>query len=289
MTVRNNEERTGARFKPDPPPTPDTPTQTNEPAGLRFVVPTEAVELPSRGDFYPEGHPLHNQDTLEIRHMTAKEEDILTSRTLLKKGTAIDKLLQSVIADKKVNVDDLLVGDKNALIVATRIAAYGADYATRVTCPACSESNDYSFDLDDSKVIYPDSENSEFEFEQTDNNTFKVTLPKTGFVVELRLLTGRDEKWLTKAMEQKRKNKMSETTLTDQIRLFTVSVNGVTDKLTLNEFVNTLPATDSRYLRNAYKTLTPNLDLRQEFSCPECGTDTTMEVPFTADFFWPKS
>ena len=130
---------------------------------------------------------------------------------------------------------------------------------------------------------------ADFEFEKTENNTFKVTLPKTNLVVELRLLTGKDEKWLTKAMEQKRKNKLAETILTDQIRLFTVSVNGISDKLTLNQFINTLPASDSRFLRNAYKALTPNLDLKQEFCCPECGSDTTMEVPFTADFFWPKS
>ena len=257
--------------------------------GSQYTPPTMLVDLPSRGLLYPEGHPLHNQETIEIRHMTAKEEDILTSRTLLKKGTAIDRLLQSVIANKKINVEDLLVGDKNALIVATRIAAYGADYATRVTCPVCSTSSDYSFDLEDSNVVYPDSENTDFEFEKTENNTFKVTLPKTNLVVELRLLTGKDEKWLTKAMEQKRKNKLAETILTDQIRLFTVSVNGISDKLTLNQFINTLPASDSRFLRNAYKALTPNLDLKQEFCCPECGSDTTMEVPFTADFFWPKS
>ena len=109
--MRNNQDRLGAQPGGETPPVSQPTQQTKQP--LQFVTPTEFVELPSKGAFYPQGHPLHNVDTIEIRHMTAKDEDILTSRALLQKGIAIDRFLQNVIVDKNVNIADLLVGDKN--------------------------------------------------------------------------------------------------------------------------------------------------------------------------------
>ena len=124
--------------------TPDQP--------FSFVVPTEFVELPSKGAFYPVGHPLHNQTTIEIKQMTAKEEDILTSRSLLKQGVAIDRVIQSVIIDRSIDVSSLLIGDKNALVIASRVSGYGNDYNTTVTCPNCETKQDYSFDLNMAQI-----------------------------------------------------------------------------------------------------------------------------------------
>ena len=103
-------------------------------AGSQFnwALPTEFVELPSKGRFYPPGHPLHNETTVEIKYMTAKEEDILTDRALLKKGIAIDRVLENLIVDQRVKLDDLLIGDKNAILVKARTTGYGSEYETRV-------------------------------------------------------------------------------------------------------------------------------------------------------------
>ena len=284
---RNNDERSGAHPSADAPVAAVAQAAQSNSMGLNFVVPTEHVELPSRGRMYPSGHPLHGQDTLEIKHMTAKEEDILTSRALLKKGIAIDRLLQSIIVDKRVNVDDILIGDKNAIIVSARQSAYGDEYTTKVTCQSCGTVSDHTFYLSQNSIVHPD-EVEEPQFDRTENGTFLVNLPKTGYTVEVRLMTGRDEKWLAKSMEQKRKANLGETTMTDQMRRFIVSVAGVTDKVQINGFINAMPAIDSRHLRNVYKQLTPNLDLTQDFSCPSCGAEAQMEVPFTSDFFWPQ-
>ena len=291
MTIRDNDERTGARQSDEAPAAavvPPTLPNAGNPVGLSFVVPTDFVEIPSRGKYYPANHPLHNQTTIEIRHMTAKEEDILTSRTLLKKGIAIDRMLQNIIVDKRVKPDTLIIGDKNAIIVSARSAAYGSDYTTRVTCPSCGTVGDHSFDLEHMNYIHPDDNESE-EFTQTDNGTFILTLPVTNVSVEVRLLTGKDEIWLTKMNENKKKHKLGETSLTDQMRLFITSINGVTDKAQINGFVDAMPARDSRYLRGTYNKVVPNVDLTQEFGCEACGAETQMEVPFTTDFFWPKS
>lgn len=283
MARRNNDARSGAKAPDDAP-----ASATQAPAtGLNFVVPTEIVDLPSRGDFYPEGHSMHGRDTLEIRHMTAKEEDILTSRTLLKKGIAIDRLLESIIVDTTVKPDDLLVGDKNAVIVTTRIAAYGADYNAKVACPSCGSVDDFSFNLFEQNISHPD-DNENSGFEKTENNTFLITLPKSGVITEVRLLTGQDEKWLAKMTENKKKHNLGDSTLTDQMRLFVVSLNGIDDVTQINQFIDAMPAADSRHLRNVYKTLNPNIDLTQEVTCTSCGDETRMEVPFTSNFFWPQ-
>ena len=146
MSVRNNENRLGHREPSDSSPVPQA-QQAAQSSPFSFVVPTEFVTLPSKGKYYPEGHPLHGVEVIEVSHMTAKEEDILTSKSLLRKGVAIDRLLQSVIVDKRVDPNGLLIGDKNAIIVATRIHAYGEDYETKVTCPACGTTSNYGFDL----------------------------------------------------------------------------------------------------------------------------------------------
>ena len=123
------------------------PTSNTDAPNFSWSVPTEFVELPSQGIFYPAGHPLQNQKTVEIRYMTAKEEDILTSRSLLKEGVALDRMLQNLLVSKNININTLLVGDKNALLVAARRTGYGADYETNVTCPSCGNTDEHSFDI----------------------------------------------------------------------------------------------------------------------------------------------
>ena len=289
MTVRNNDERTGARFKPEPPPVSDTPAQTNEPAGLRFVVPTEVVDLPSRGDFYPEGHPLHNQETIEIRHMTAKEEDILTSEALLKKGLALDRLLQSVIVNKEIKVNDLLIGDKNAVTLAARISGYGEQYEVNVTCPACNATIDHTYDLSEiphNHGIQPDDDTENVSL--TPEGTFIATLPKTQFTAEFRLLNGADESSLERTATKLRKLNLPESSSTSLLKQLVVSINGVNVASEVAMFIDNMPAQDARFLRACVQLVTPNVEMTQNFECTSCGATTEMAVPFTSEFFWPN-
>lgn len=266
-----------------------TPSETNtaQGGGLSFVVPTEFVELPSKGAFYGVEHPLHNQEVIEIRHMTAKDEDILTSRALLKKGLAIDRLLQNIIVNKNIDVDSLLVGDRNAVLVETRIHAYGPEYNTRAGCPACGTNSENIFNL--TEVGTSAGEWADMNVEgPTANNTFLITLPKTGLQAEVRLLTGADEKQLLRIIENRRKNKLSETPVTMQMKQFVVSIDGHTNRTELNSFIDNMPTLDAQYLRVAYNAVVPNIDMTLPYSCGECGTDSRLEVPFTAEFFWPN-
>jgi hypothetical protein len=304
MSGRNNDERTGARDAHSGDSTAavasavegnafPSPNQNN--AGLSFVVPTEFVELPSGGVYYAEGHPLHKQDTIEIKFMTAKDEDILTSRSLLKKGLAINRFLQNIMVNKAVKIEDLLVGDKNAILTAARISGYGAEYATNTTCPACATTALYEFDLNEGSLtgFKTDSfnpENYEGRVTEGDDGLFNIVLPKSAVTVTVRMLTGADEVKLTASMNDKKKTSIvgHDTNMTDQMRMYIVAVNGSTQMGHIHAFVNAMPASDSRFLRGAYQALMPNYDLRQHFACESCGYEQEMEVPFTADFFWPK-
>ena len=131
---RNDDRLSSAASPADSP----APHVTQNEQLLSFTRPTEFVDLPSKGLLYPVGHPLHGVETLEIKYMTAKEEDILTSKTLIRKGLVIDRLIRSVLVDQTIDPDDILIGDKNALILAIRITGYGESYETEISCPACS-------------------------------------------------------------------------------------------------------------------------------------------------------
>jgi len=287
MSVRNNEDRLGHREPSDSSPVPQA-QQAAQPSSFSFVVPTEFVTLPSKGKYYPEGHPLCGAEVIEISHMTAKEEDILTSKSLLRKGVAIDRLLQSIIVDKRINPMNLLIGDKNAIIVATRIHAYGADYETKVTCPACGTTSNYGFDLHEIKFDFEENVDLFDGLVEKKDHNYVISLPKTKVQVEVRLLTGQDEKNLAEASAMKRKHNLPESPLTDQFRAFIASVNGNTDPAYINSFIEAVPAADSRFLRSVYDKLVPNIDMSQQFNCNNCGYDTAMEVPLSADFFWPR-
>jgi len=294
--MRKNEDRMGAEFNQDPPfqQVANSPTATEQQSTpqLSFVVPTQMVDLPSKGLVYPEGHPLRGLESVEIRHMTAKEEDTLTSRSLLKKGTAIDKMLNDIIMDKNIKVENMIIGDKNALVVAARITGYGPEYTTKVACPSCNKNQEYEFDLLQQNVNGPLSEEEvkEVGLRLTANNTYIMTLWGGKAEVELKLLTGRDEAVLFEKMQKNQKaTGNADTTLTDQLRLMIRSVNGSSDVGVINQFVNSLPVADSRRLRMIYKKITPSVELINTFTCVACDYETDMEVPFSQDFFWPKS
>lgn len=279
--MRDNSKRLTAGADPAPAAVPEMASTLN------FSTPTEIVDLPSRGKHYPEGHPLHGAESVEIKFMTAKDEDILTSPTLLKKGMAIDRFIQNVLVNKRINVQTLLSGDKNAILVASRINGFGADYSTKVTCPACSTTGEHTFDLAEI-TEYLGDDYGDYEISTTEEGTYIISLPKSQFQVEVRLLTSRDENELVQLIEASKKKKKIETSLTDQLRKIIVSINGVEDRTLINKAVDALPAFDSRYLRGAYQKIVPGLNMRQDFTCSSCGFEEEVDVPMTVDFFWSK-
>ena len=272
--MSRNQDRLGGVQQPDTSPPPQQGG-----GGFSFVVPTEFVDLPSQGRFYAQGHPLHGKDSIEIKQMTAKEEDILTSRTLLKKGVALEKLIESLIVDKSIRPSSLLVGDRNAIIIAARVSGYGNDYTTNVECPSCGTKQQYEFDLNDAHIQHGNV-SDDIGITDYGDGTIGCILPRTQAEVRARLLTGKEEVALTN-------KKNTEGLISKQLRSIVVSVNGDSSPQAINYLIENMPSRDSRHLRTIIRHATPDVDLTQQFSCTECGHEQEMEVPLTADFFWP--
>tara|TARA_R110000824_G_scaffold134691_1_gene297688 strand:+ start:4091 stop:4933 length:843 start_codon:yes stop_codon:yes gene_type:complete len=280
--MRNNQDRLGVGAPTDNLQPAHEPVPTTD--AMQFIVPTEVVDLPSKGLFYEEGHPLHNRETVEIKHMTTKEEDILTNQSFIKNGSAIDRLLQSVLVEPRMNIQDMLVGDKNALTVACRIYGYGPDYETQFNCPSCGVTQQHSFDL--SEVEHNDFMNNLEEFDAEidyERNTVILPIPRTKTRLELKIL--KDDIKNTK-QKGKKANKFS---ITNQYQKMIYSVNGNSDRQYVKSYISSMSALDSRYLRAAYNKIIPGVDFSCSFECDSCGHDDAVEVPLKAEFFWPKS
>jgi hypothetical protein len=275
--MRNNQRRTGASAQ-SPAPVPTS-------ADMAYAVPTEFVELPSRGAFYPDGHPLQDQETVEIRYMTAKEEDILASTALMNKGLTIDRLLSSLIL-LDVEPASLLIGDRNAIMIAARISAYGPHYNAEVSCPSCFTRDTYIFDLNKTNLT-EDCFSKSFlrENKATLNKeakTFDVVLPKSNVTASIRLFNGKDEKSMNDDIGE-------ETAVTSVLTKFIVSIDGNSDASFVENFIsNSMLAADSKYIRDLYPKLAPNIDLKQQYTCANCTHQEEMEVPLSAEFFWPR-
>lgn len=235
-----------------------------------FNLPTEVVELPSKGLVYPEGHPLR-EGKIEIKYMTAKEEDILTNQSYIEKGTVLDELLKSVIVGK-INVKDLIVGDKNAVLIATRILGYGKDYS-------------FSYLGEDYHVDLTTLENKEFDKTQlTDGNRFSYTLPHSNLDITFKILDGHDEAKINKEIQGLKKlNKNASPELSTRLKYIITSVNGDNESKTIRNFVeNGLLARDSRSLRNYVKEVQPDVDLSYI-----TNSNQEITIPIGISFFWP--
>jgi len=257
---------------------------------IEIATPTQTVDLPSKGLFYPKDHPWYGKESIEIRFMTAKDEDILINKGYIQKGVVLDKLLSNLIIDKNVNLDSILMCDKSALVVAARITGYGSEYIVDMTCSACNKiSHKHVFDLDLFTSKYVDHDLLEqMQVELAANNNFVIYLPKTKAKVEVRLMTGADDKRLTSIAETKKKQNLPDSIFTDQIKQYIVSINDNDDKFHINRFIDVMPAFDAKYLRKTYNYISPSVNNKQDFTCHNCGSSQEVEVPITSAFFWPE-
>jgi hypothetical protein len=240
-----------------------------------FKFPTETIELPSKGFLYPKDNPL-SSGKIEMKYMTAKEEDILTNQNYIKNGIVIDELLKSLIVSK-INYNDLLVGDKNALLVAARILGYGKDYT-------------FMYNGEEITVDLSSLDNKEFDTSDLTQgvNEFTFILPHSQTPLTYRLLTHGDEGKITAEIKGLKKiNKNSSPELSTRLKHMITSVNGSTESKDIRNFVdNYMLAMDSRAFREHIKDKQPDIKLTFEYETPD-GVVGDVDIPIGINFFWP--
>ena len=243
-----------------------------------YKFPTEMVELPSKGYFYVDGHPL-SSGKVEVKYMTAKEEDILTSQNLIQQGTVIDKLLESLIVDKSIKLDDLLIGDKNAIMVSARILGYGKNYQ-------------FTYDGEEHTVDLTTLEPVELDFSKftKGKNEFNFKLPTSEREITFKLLTQRDEKEVdSELVARKKLDKHQSTELTSRMKKMILSVDGNSDRTFINNFVDDqFLSRDSLAFRQYLAEITPDVDM-STMVVNSAGEELEVTIPVTLRFFWPSA
>jgi hypothetical protein len=250
-----------------------------------YEFPTEIIDLPSKGKVYSPENPL-SKGTVEIKYMTAREEDILASQNLIRKGVVLDKLFESVVVEEGVNIDDILIGDKNAILLATRILGYGKDYQVDITDPFSGEQQKTNIDLAKIQIKEIDSTllNS--------NNKYEFELPIAKKKIVFKLLSHKDEKDINaeiQALNRLSKDKDGVSSeISTRLRYMIEEIEGNNDRGFINNFVkNNLLARDSRVLRNYIQQISPDLELKFDFTSDLTGEKEALDIPLGAGFFYP--
>jgi hypothetical protein len=250
-----------------------------------FEIPVDSVPLPSKGLIYPTDSPLHMCETVDVKAMTAKEEDILTSRALIKKGTVINELIKSCLVDKRIDVNSMTAGDRNAIMIALRVTGYGSQYTVDVTCPACSESCKHDFSLLELPIKYLEEEPL-----ASGENLFEFELPVTKKKVKYKFLTGSDETEMMVIAERQKKQGMRSDSLVTSRLMYTIkAVDNITDKNKIQHFIRNMPARDSLTLRKHIDAQEPGIEMKAWFECPACNESSEVRLPMGASFFWPDT
>jgi hypothetical protein len=255
-------------------------------ADFGLDIPHELAPLPSSGKVYPPDSSFHNIDAVEIRAMTAREEDILTSRALLKKGTVITELIKSCLVDRSMNPLDLLSGDRNALMVAIRITGYGHEYNVELECTECGVKSPHEFNLAELPI-----KRLEIEPVSVGMNLFEFMLPYSKKNVRFKFLTGRNEEEITQTAEKQKKLGLNsgESNVTTNLLYSILSIDGIEDRSKIANFVKNMPARDSLALRNYMRDNEPGIVMKQETVCNACGHQEEVNMPLGVSFLWPNS
>jgi len=243
----------------------------------KFQFPSEIIELPSKGLVYPSTNPL-SSGKIEMKYMTAAHEDILTNQSYIQNGTVLDKLIESLIVSK-INYGDIIVGDKNALLIAARVLGYGKDYEFTY------KGENVTVDLStlepkpiDESLFTPGK--NEFEYE----------LPASGTKITFKLLTHSDENKINQELQGLKKiNKNASPESSTRFKYMITSVNGDSTTKTIREFVdNYFLAKDTRSLREYIKSIQPDIDMKFDFEGPN-GLEEGLSIPMGISFFWPDA
>jgi len=245
--------------------------------------PTEIVELPSKGLVYPKDNPL-SLGTVEMKYMTAREEDLLTNANLLKKGIAIDKVLQALIITP-INFNDLVSGDKTALMVAARVLGYGNEYPVELTCGDCEEKFTHIINLSNME----DKEIDETIYNHT--NEFEFELPTSKKIITFKIITHGDEESISAELKGLKKLSAKDSELTTRLKHIIVAVDSDRSPKRIREFVdNEFLAKDSLAFRHRLNEIMPDVKLRFDYECPHCDHSVTdIPMPITTEFFWPRA
>jgi len=253
---------------------------------FNWEIPVESVPLPSKGMLYSPDTTLYNRETIPIKAMTAHEEDILSSQALIKEGIVIKSLINSCVTDRTFNVDELILGDRNALMIAIRVTGYGPDYKLVSSCLQCEHRNNININFGEIPI-----NRLKINPVEDGKNEFEYTLPVTKKKVTFKFMTIKDERDKTLANKNVKNvlNTKIERNVTSFLNYSILSIDGIRDKNKIHHFIKYMPALDSKKLREFIKKNEPGMDMNHNYICQNCNYSNDLIIPLTSEFFWPST
>jgi len=250
-----------------------------------WEIPVELVPIPSKGLIYNPESSLYKKESLKIKAMTAREEDILSSAALIKEGTVLDHLIDSCVMED-LDMKDMIMGDRNALMLAIRITGYGPDYPVRSTCDKCGTQNKFNVDLTSIAI-----KRLSIEPIEIGRNLFAYTLPVTKKKILFKFPTLKDER--DRSIREKTLKShiqsLVESNVTGNLELAIQQIDDITDRNKIKHFIMNMPAYDSRSLRKFVRDSEPGMDMTCSFKCSNCNHENSAGIPVTSEFFWPST
>ena len=271
-------------------PPPQVVKQNDNPFGLSFVIPTEIIKLPSGGHLYSEDSPIRGLQEVEVKAVTAAEEDIMINDSFIQQGVVFDRLIDAIMITPGVRAQDLMDCDKIAVLMSARKTGYGNNIDFDVACSSCGHNYEMQVSLSNlleksGQNSYSPSSGEDWQY-LSDSDTFSFILPTTELEVSIKLLTPADTESLQQSKRQKERLNLPHNETIDFLRAVLVSAQGVTDKSSLNKLAEILPAADARKIRVVHNKNLPQIETSQETICPSCGNEEEKEVPFSLGWFW---
>lgn len=270
------------------PPPRNTQRQPDNPFGMSFVVATEVVKLPSRGKYYTEESTLFEISEIEIKHMTAKEEDLLLNEEYIRKGTVLDRLLESIIVNKDIKVQDLIADDKYALLTSARITSYGPQLILDTVCSACGSKIEFEFDLKKMLDAEP-VQNIPDSVTETEDGLFEFSIDTKDLTVGIKIMTLAEVEYISQQAEKRKELGIKGSETVDFLNMVVEHVDGYSDRSVLSQLFEVLPLKDIRKIRKVYNLVSPTLNKKQTQECKNCGHSNEREVPFSLGWFWPDT
>jgi hypothetical protein len=233
----------------------------------------DVVELPSRGIYYK-----NKKKSVKVSFLTASDENILSSNSLLVSGTMTDELLKRKILDRDIIIDELIEEDKQAILIFLRNTAFGTEYSITTTDPKTNQPFTATVDLSTLKV-------KDFNLQEDSNSEYSFFMNKSKVDITFSFLTVKQLKEIEE-LEKNWNGVSVAPVITKQIEFMIKSVAGNRDIMNIHNFVENLPIKDSQDFRKFVNLNKPGLDLTQNVTTPS-GDTIQIEIGFGVEFFRP--
>lgn len=251
-----------------------------------WEIPVEMVPIPSSGLVYSPESILYKKETVKIKAMTAREEDILASQALIKEGSVLEHLIRSCVLEERFPVEDLMMGDRNAIMIAIRVTGYGPDYPVNITCQNCGEKNNVDVSLTNIPIKRLDIQPVE---EGANLFSFKLPVTKKNVIFKFNTIKSEKERKIKERSYKSFLTDLINPTVTSALESCIVQIDDIKDPVKIKHFVQNMPAYDSRKLRNFIRDNEPGMDMTANATCRYCQHNNKFVIPITSEFFWPST